>query len=169
MKPGMTWETPKVALLAAIVGGVVLVDFITKMIVQRTMHLHQQIEVLGDVLRLTYIYNPGAAFGLHLGEHSRWLFLGLSGAALIVLLAMYGYTPLRDRVRLWALGFICAGALGNLLDRLRSAEGVVDFLDVGVGTVRWPVFNVADMAVTAGAVLLALSLWREDRQVEARV
>ena len=55
------------------------------------------------------------------------------------------------------------GAIGNLLDRIRSHEGVVDFLDVGLRDLRWPVFNVADVAVTVGAILLALSLWKEEQ------
>jgi signal peptidase II len=54
--------------------------------------------------------------------------------------------------------------LGNVIDRIRSAEGVVDFLDFGIGQLRWPVFNIADTAVTIGAVLLLASLWAEDKR-----
>jgi signal peptidase II len=86
--------------------------------------------------------------------------------ALVALGGMYWYTPADDRVRLAAIALICAGAVGNLLDRIKSASGVVDFLDVGVGHVRWPVFNVADIAVTTGAIVLALSLWKEEKRVE---
>ena len=68
-----------------------------------------------------------------------------------------------DRARVLALALVCAGAVGNLFDRLRSTLGVVDFLDVGFGDARWPTFNVADMAVSMGAVLLAWVLWQEDR------
>ena len=53
-----------------------------------------------------------------------------------------------------------------MIDRVRSSRGVVDFLDFGVGEVRWPVFNVADIAVTVGALLLAFSLWREEQKIE---
>ena len=66
-----------------------------------------------------------------------------------------------------ALALVCAGAVGNLLDRMRSFFGVVDFIDVGVGDARWPTFNVADMAVSVGAVLLAWVLWQEDREARA--
>ena len=62
-----------------------------------------------------------------------------------------------------SLALVCGGALGNLIDRLRSSLGVVDFLDVGVGDARWPTFNVADMAVSVGAFLLAIVLWAEER------
>jgi signal peptidase II len=57
---------------------------------------------------------------------------------------------------------VAGGAAGNLIDRVRSAQGVVDFIDVGVGATRWPTFNVADMGVSCGAIALAISLWMED-------
>jgi signal peptidase II len=58
---------------------------------------------------------------------------------------------------------VSGGALGNLVDRVRGPQGVVDFLDIGIGDLRWPTFNVADMAVSTGAILLAWVLWGEDR------
>jgi signal peptidase II len=61
---------------------------------------------------------------------------------------------------------VCAGAIGNVVDRIRSAQGVVDFVDVGIGTARWPTFNVADSAITVGAIALAVSLWLEGRSHE---
>ena len=67
-----------------------------------------------------------------------------------------------DRFRQLALGLVAGGAAGNLIDRIRSGRGVVDFLDVGIGALRWPTFNVADIAVSCGAIALAISLWRED-------
>jgi signal peptidase II len=119
--------------------------------------------VLGEVLRLTLVYNPGAAFGLNLGPQSRWIFTALTLVALVILGRLYRATPLGHVTRVAALAFVCAGAFGNLIDRLRSNLGVVDFLDVGLGDARWPTFNVADMAVSVGAVLLAYVLWQEDR------
>ena len=156
----------KALLFAGLVGGVLAVDIVTKELVVRTIGLYQQIPIIGDYVRLTYIHNPGAAFGIEVGEHSRVVFLVLSALALVALGAMYWFTPAADRMRLAAIALICGGALGNLLDRVRSEAGVVDFLDVGVGTVRWPVFNVADIAVTTGAIILALSLWKEEKRVE---
>ncbi len=146
----------------ATVVALVIADWITKALVQRYMQPYQQIDLIGEYLRLTYIFNPGAAFGIHLGAASRGVFLTLSLVALVALLGMYHVTPARARGRLIAIALIIGGALGNLVDRVRHAHGVVDFLDMGVGTVRWPVFNVADVAVTVGAVILAASLWRED-------
>ena len=62
---------------------------------------------------------------------------------------------------------MCAGAVGNLIDRMRSIFGVVDFIDIGIGDARWPTFNVADMAVSIGAMLLAWVLWQEDQTAQA--
>lgn len=160
--PAAGWNGAKARLFGGIVGAVLVVDIATKLVVQRTFRLAQQVELLGDWVRLTYIYNPGAAFGIYLGEYSRIIFLVLSLVALGALLAMYWVTPARDRVRLAAIALVCGGAVGNLIDRVRSPRGVVDFMDIGIGTTRWPVFNVADVAVTTGAILLALSLWREE-------
>lgn len=160
------WAVTKVALFVVILAGVLVLDVSTKLLVQRHLHLYQQVDIVGEYLRLTYIYNPGAAFGISLGAYSRQIFLVLSLVALGALIGMYWYTPVTDRVRLMAISLICGGAIGNLIDRIRSESGVVDFLDVGVGDVRWPVFNIADMAVTAGAIVLALSLWREEQGTE---
>jgi len=156
----------KVRLLAVVLIAVVVLDLVTKGLVQSNFTQHERVDVLGSVIRLTYIYNPGAAFGLYLGPWSRQIFLALSAVALVVLAALYWYTPAPDRARLLAIALIWGGALGNLVDRMRSPHGVVDFVDVGFGAIRWPVFNVADVAVTTGAIVLALSLWREDRRIE---
>lgn len=140
-----------------------VLDLATKIGIQRTFRLHESVPLLGDFFRLTYIFNPGAAFGLYLGPQSRLIFLVLSIVALIVLALLYRKTSPDHTWRLVAMGAIGGGALGNIVDRIRSPAGVVDFLDFGVGDLRWPVFNVADVAVTVGAFLLFLSFWAEDR------
>ena len=144
---------------------VIALDVVTKafaeqyLVPQRIPH-----DVFGDWVRLTLVYNPGAAFGLHLGEQSRWIFMALTVAALVILARLYAATSPGARARALALALVCAGAVGNLLDRIRSSLGVVDFIDVGVGDARWPTFNVADIAVSSGAFLLAWVLWREDQE-----
>ncbi|MDB4880094.1 MAG: Lipoprotein signal peptidase [Gemmatimonadetes bacterium] len=144
----------------AVVAGL---DIVTKAIAVRAL-VPQRVphEVLGNAVRFTLVYNPGAAFGLHLGDYSRWIFTTLTIVALVILGRLFMQTREGDRPRVLALALVCAGAIGNLLDRLRSDMGVVDFLDVGIGTTRWPTFNIADMAVSTGAVLLAWVLWQED-------
>lgn len=139
-------------------------DRITKVIAEQTLWpRYVPREVWGDVLRWTLVYNPGAAFGLHLGQYSRWIFLVLTVAALVILARLYGQTSQGDRWRTLAIALVTAGAIGNLIDRIISPNGVVDFIDVGIGSRRWPTFNVADMAVSTGAILLAVVLWGEDR------
>jgi signal peptidase II len=162
-------ERRKTLLYTALLGAIILLDVVSKLIVQRNLVLYSPRPVIGDVFRLTYIYNPGAAFGLHLGEYSRFIFLTLTVVALLVLFLWYRATPWQDRLRLVAIASVSGGAVGNMIDRLRSHRGVVDFLDVGVGSIRWPVFNVADIAVTIGAVLLAISLWTEEAGARANV
>jgi len=147
---------------------VAIVDVITKAAAERLL-LPRGIphEVLGNGLRFTLVYNPGAAFGLNLGPQSRWIFAGLTLVALVILGRLYRTTRAGHVARSVALALVCAGAVGNLLDRMRSFFGVVDFIDVGVGDARWPTFNVADMAVSVGAALLAWVLWQEDREARA--
>ena len=121
-------------------------------------------EVIGNTVRFTLVYNPGAAFGLHLGSYSRWIFMALTIGALVILGRLYRATRDGDLIRTLAISLVCGGAVGNLIDRIRSPLGVVDFVDVGFGDTRWPTFNVADMAVSVGAFLLAWVLWGEDSQ-----
>jgi signal peptidase II len=156
----------KLALYVGMVGGVVVLDQLTKLLVLRGLRPYSPVEVLGDFFRLTFIYNTGAAFGLHLGDASRWVFMGLAAVAVVVLWLMFRGTAWRDRARLIAIASVTGGAIGNVVDRVRSSRGVIDFLDFGVGEYRWPVFNVADIAVTVGALLLAYSLWREEQKIE---
>lgn len=156
----------KTALYAAIVAAVLGLDTVIKAVVERRMRLYDPIPVLGDFFRLTFLYNPGAAFGINVGGYSRLFFSIVAIVAAGVLLHMYRATPWTDRLRLIALAVVTGGALGNVVDRVRSPRGVVDYLDVGIGAARWPVFNFADVAVTCGAVLLAISLWREEQQRE---
>lgn len=147
--------------------AIVASDVATKAVAVKTLDLPRvPREVIGDWLRFTLVYNPGAAFGLHVGEHSRWVFMALTIGALLILGRLYISSPEGDRTRVMSLALVCGGALGNLIDRVRSGLGVVDFLDVGVGDARWPTFNVADMAVSVGAFLLAIVLWVEDRTNE---
>jgi signal peptidase II len=118
--------------------------------------------LLGEWLRVTLAYNTGAALNLDLGARSRVVFSGVALMAIVLLLGLYRRTPPNAALRAAALALVVGGALGNLLDRLRSPLGVVDFIDIGIGDARFWTFNVADMGVTVGAVLLAIVLWRED-------
>ncbi len=146
-----------------ILGSVVVADFITKRIAEATLS-RVPVPILGDWLSFRLVYNPGAAFGLHVGPHSRWVFMVLAMVALVILGIMVRQTLPQQRLRLLALALVCGGAVGNLLDRFRGPRGVVDFIDVWIGSFHWPTFNVADMAVSCGAVALAIVLWREGHE-----
>jgi signal peptidase II len=155
------------AAVLSITGGIVLADAFTKLLaVDRLAPVHVPHPVIGDVLRWTLVYNPGAAFGLHLGPWSRWIFIVLTFVALGVLWSMYRQSEPDARLKVIALATIAGGAVGNLVDRMRSSRGVVDFIDVGLGDWRWPTFNIADIAVSCGAITLAIILWREDVAAE---
>jgi len=160
-RPGLFWT---------LVAGVVAIDVITK-IAAVDLLPGQRVpqNVLGDVVRLTLVFNPGAAFGLNLGPWSREIFLVLTVIALVILGRLYRSTRRGDALRVIALGLVCGGAIGNLIDRVRSPIGVVDFMDIGFRDWRWPTFNVADIAVSTGAFLLAWALWGEEHRPETQL
>lgn len=161
-------DTSRARIFWPVIITVVLSDIVTKWIAVRDLYPRGvPREVFGDVVRLTLVYNRGAAFGLHLGEYSRWIFLVLTIAALVILAQLYRQTVAGDIPRTLAIALVSAGAIGNLIDRVRGPQGVVDFIDIGFGDTRWPTFNVADMAVSSGAVLLAWVLWYQDQQESA--
>jgi signal peptidase II len=151
-------------LYLAAAGLVLVLDRLTKAVVSARLEPDTGLPVWGDWFQLRLTHNPGAAFGIHVGAQSRWIFLVLAAAAIAFLTGMARRTPAADRFRLAALGLVSGGAAGNLVDRIVSPAGVIDFLDVGIGLLRWPTFNVADIGVSCGAVALAVSFWLEDQR-----
>ena len=164
----MRRSSSNAALFWPVMAVVTASDFISKKLAVTWLRPHatpRSVIENWDWFRLTLVHNPGAAFGLHVGEHSRWIFMALTIVALFILGRLYLSTRPGDATRVVALALVCGGAVGNLIDRVRSPLGVVDFIDVGISEMtRWPTFNVADMAVSFGAFLLAWVLWEEDRE-----
>lgn len=144
--------------------SVVVIDVVTKQLVERLLLPHSPYRVIGDVVRFTLAWNPGAAFSMSVGAYSRYIFGAFAVVALFVLWKLYRESAPGERLKPLALGLAWGGAAGNLIDRIRSPLGVVDFIDIGVGSVRFWTFNVADSAVTVGAIALGWILLREDRQ-----
>jgi signal peptidase II len=146
------------ALLVALV--VVALDQITKSIVEHSMTLYESIPILPG-FSLTYIRNTGAAFGMLAGAPSALrlpLFLLVTAAAVWALVSYLRATPAHRRMLVWALGGILGGAVGNFICRIRYGE-VVDFFHLHWGGWSWPMFNVADSAITVGvAIVLVESL-----------
>ena len=148
--------------------GVIIADVVTKMLaVANLQPEHMPHAVLGEIVRFTLAYNPGAAFSMSVGPYSRILFGSFAMIALVILWRLYRVSGPQDSIRVLALGLAWGGAAGNLIDRITSARGVVDFIDIGFSESRWPTFNVADMAVSIGAFLLAWVLWGEDTESES--
>lgn len=140
----------------------ITIDIITKRWAESALVPVPPIEVMGEWLRLRLVYNPGAAFGLHLGPYSRWIFLVIATAAVIGIAWRARQPDWDEWLRQIAAALVVGGAAGNLFDRIRGSQGVVDFIDAGIGATRWPTFNVADIGVSCGAVALAISFWLED-------
>jgi len=137
---------------------IVFCDQASKLWLARHFSLYESWPVIPGFLSLTYLTNTGAAFGLLAGHPAWWrqvFFVGVTVAALVVIVVMHH--RLRKRSGLYTLGFglIAGGALGNLIDRIRLGS-VVDFLDVYVGSHHWPAFNVADSAISTGVCLVLI-------------
>ncbi len=158
----------KLGILATILGVVLTLDRITKVWAEEVL-VSRSMEVLGGLLPLTLAYNKGAAFGMSIGEDSRWFFIPVTFVALGLLVVLFRQAEAEDRLRHVSLSLVMAGALGNLYDRIFISEGVVDFLGpVDLGFWHFPIFNVADISITCGAILLAISFWQEERRERAR-
>jgi signal peptidase II len=147
--------------------AIVVTDQVTKAIVIRSMRLGQSIPIVPGYLDLTFVLNPGAAFSLlaTLPEGIRNPFFILISVAAAILITVYRTCYLRRHpLASVSLGLILGGAVGNLIDRVRYGV-VVDFVDVHVQQYHWPVFNVADSAISVGVTLLLIEMlleWRRD-------
>jgi signal peptidase II len=148
--------------LFAVGGTIIVLDQITKALVLHFLPLYSTLEVIPGFFNLVHARNTGAAFSILAGANSFWrqgLFVGLTLVVVTILLFAYGKLRSDDRWTRTAYALITGGALGNLIDRLRLGE-VVDFLDCYVGSYHWPAFNIADSAITAGALMLIVSVLR---------
>lgn len=162
---GIADEPRRYLFLAAVAGTVFVLDQITKAIVQKTMPLHESIPVIDGLFSLTYIRNPGAAFGLF-AEHGNGLrmafFVTISVVALLFLWTLFAKTPREAFVGRLSIAMVMGGAMGNLIDRIRFGE-VVDFLDFYIGSYHWPAFNVADSSISIGVALMVWYFIQADR------
>ncbi len=155
----------KQAPLLAIVILLVLADQVTKAWVTTAMNLHESIQVIPGLFSITYVRNPGAAFGFLAGASPTVRLTFFIAVTLLAIgLILYSLFKARFIQASWRipLVLILSGALGNLADRVRFGE-VVDFLDFYIGTAHWPAFNVADSAITVGAVLLTILAFRGEK------
>jgi signal peptidase II len=138
-------------------ASLLILDQVSKALVRHYLDLYQSIPLLGtDLLRLTYVLNPGIAFGARLFGMPLLLFFGW-GAAFALAVFLYRLARRGDSLR-WPVMLFLAGAIGNSIDRVIFGQ-VTDFLDADFPDFimqRWPVFNVADSCITVGITVLAL-------------
>ena len=159
----------KSALLLVILAAGVALDQATKLMVAKALPLGTQVPVIRGFFNLVHIHNRGAAFGLlaHLSlDAARVFFVLTTGLVLAVVGYLWWRLPSGRGAAALGYSLIMAGALGNLIDRVRLGE-VIDFLDFFWGRFHWPAFNVADSLVCVGAALLVLVILREDKESDA--
>src|SRR5689334_7563983 len=157
-----------------IAGLIVTLDRMTKWLVAQRINLHDSVDVIPGVFRLTHVQNQGAAFGLFSDSPSEWkvaMLILFSVAALAVVTALLWRNGNALNATAIALSLVFGGALGNLWDRIASGR-VIDFLDFYVGSHHWPAFNIADSAIVVGALLLLSEIFlapQEEKSQEEKV
>ncbi len=152
------------ALLAAIALPVIILDQATKLLIVRSLGMNGMITVIADFFDLVHARNQGAAFGILRDSSIRLPFLIMvSLAAVVVILIVYRKLRPDQKLAAASLSLVLAGAVGNLIDRVRLGE-VIDFLQVHWYQHAWPAFNVADSAICIGVALMAIDLYREEKR-----
>ena len=145
---------------------VLLLDQATKICIDASMPLHDSFSVIPGFFSITHVRNPGAAFGFLAGASPLFrnvFFVCVTLAAILLILHYVRTSKAEERLLTLSLSLILSGAVGNLIDRIRFGE-VIDFLDVYIGSHHWPAFNVADSAISVGAVILFVELVRQGRK-----
>jgi signal peptidase II len=146
---------------------ILVLDIVTKRWALSTLGDGRSIDLLDGLVPLTLAFNRGAAFGIEIGSDPRYFFIPITIVALVLLGVLLVQAERGDWLRIFSVSLVISGAVGNLVDRVRWNRGVVDFIGpVDLGFMDWPIFNVADMAISCGAVMLALSFWLEERQAK---
>jgi signal peptidase II len=136
---------------------VVAIDQLIKMYITMNFRLHESFPIIKDIFHITYVRNTGAAFGIFRDAPMLFrtiFFLSLPPIAMIVIFFLLKASPEKDTIQNLALSMVFAGALGNYIDRVRF-QYVIDFLDFHYKQVwSYPAFNVADMSIVCGVILL---------------
>lgn len=147
---------PHWAVFLGLAAAIAALDQLTKAWLTSFLAPGESVDVLGDWIRLVHSQNNGGLFGLLRGQA---LAFGAVSIVVVALIVAYHWRAAASRYLSIALGLLLGGAMGNLIDRLRL-EHVVDFVDAGIGDLRWYTFNVADAGISfAILLLLAASVW----------
>ena len=145
--------------LGILVVLIVILDQLSKSYIQANMRLGESIPILPDIFHITYILNPGAAFGLFADQ--TFFFIAL---AVVMMLAVVCFYPAIKKETAWmqiGVGLLVGGAVGNLIDRIQIGK-VVDFFDFRI----WPIFNIADIGIVCGAFLIIVASFLEKDKSE---
>lgn len=146
--------------LLIVAGLVVVLDQISKVIIFDTLPLYSTVSVIPGFFNITHIHNPGGAFGFLANHSAVWrhlIFLFISSLAIGLIIYYYHKTPKTHLLLSCGFALILGGAIGNMIDRVRLGV-VIDFLDVYVGNLHWPAFNVADSAISIGITIFIYHL-----------
>ena len=153
----MKWSR-RYMLLFTVGGGVILLDQVTKILVDNSMRLYSRESIIPGILDLYYIRNTGAAFGFLAGSQSALripFFIGVSVIAIGIIFYLFHKMGENELMVPLSLSLVLGGAIGNLADRIRLGE-VIDFIFFHYKRFAWPAFNVADIAITVGVFLLII-------------
>lgn len=143
--------------LACVSAIVIIADQLTKWIIAKKIVFYGVVEVIPGFFNLVHIHNTGGAFGIFAGRHTTLqslLFILVAVVAICLVLYLYKNTPSQYPTLSFGFELIFGGAVGNLIDRIRFGR-VTDFMDVYIGDLHWPAFNVADSAITVGMIIFA--------------
>lgn len=137
----------------------VTIDQVTKFWIKHSFELYESREVIPGFFNLTFVLNPGAAFGIlaKMNESYRKLFFILVTLVAILAVIFLMYKELKHRLRAFSYALILSGAMGNFIDRIYMGK-VVDFLDFYIKNYHWPAFNIADSSITIGIILLFIDI-----------
>jgi signal peptidase II len=145
---------------------VVALDQATKHLIKTAMKMYESIIVIKDVFKITYIENSGIAFGIFNSETHpwvRWVLAGIILVAAVSITVYWAYNTAQGVLFSLACGMILGGALGNLIDRVFIGR-ITDFIEVGYRNLTWPVFNIADSAVSVGVCLFIIFILTEKKE-----
>lgn len=143
--------------------GIIILDQLTKWLVVRNMEVRESIPIVENIIHLTSHRNAGAAFGILQGQ--MWLFYVATVAVVAVIIYMIQTQLEGSRWYGTALGLILGGAIGNFIDRLLEGA-VVDFIDVYIFTYNFPIFNVADISLVTGVIMVIIHVFLEEKRQE---
>lgn len=141
---------------------IILLDQFSKVYIHSIMSLHESVPVIEGFFNVTYVKNPGAAFGFlsNASPAFRSFFLvAVTFIAILLILYFISKSKAKEVFLTFSLSLILGGAVGNLIDRVRVGE-VTDFLDFYVASYHWPAFNIADSAISVGAIILLIEIFK---------